>query len=43
MNGPEYIHGETNSKAGGPWSAMEEWRHKKEEHGGGRKRSKEKK
>lgn len=43
MNGPEYIPGETNSKAEDPWSAMEEWGYKKEEPGGGRKRSKENK
>lgn len=36
------MHGETTGKAEGPWSAMEEWRHEKEEHGGDRKQPKEK-
>lgn len=42
MNGPKYIHGETDRKAEDRWSAMEERRHERKEHRGGRKRPKEK-
>lgn len=43
INGPKYIHGETRGNKGeDPWSVREDRKHEKEEHGGGRKRPKEK-